>query len=41
LGGWPLIPVVNRADFRKLEGVVSLADILEAYREAAPEAGMH
>jgi chloride channel protein, CIC family len=36
LGDWPLLPVVNRADFRKLEGVVSLADILEAYREASP-----
>jgi CIC family chloride channel protein len=32
LGDWPLLPVVNRADFRKLEGVVALPDILEAYR---------
>ena len=38
LGDWPLLPVVNRADFRKLEGVVSLADILEAYRVARPTA---
>jgi CIC family chloride channel protein len=38
LADWPLLPVVNRADFRKLEGVVSLADILEAYRAARPTA---
>ena len=24
LGDWPLLPVVNRANFRKLEGVVGL-----------------
>jgi len=36
MGDWPLLPVVNRADFRKLEGVVTLGDILEAYREAGP-----
>ena len=34
LGDWPLLPVVNRADFRKLEGVVGLPDILAAYRTA-------
>jgi hypothetical protein len=34
LGDWPLLPVVNRADFRKLEGVVGLPDILGAYRAA-------
>ena len=32
LGRLPLLPVVNRADFRKLEGVVSLQDILKAYQ---------
>ena len=32
---WPLLPVVHRADFRKLEGVLSLANILEAYRVAS------
>jgi CBS domain-containing protein len=36
LGDLPLLPVVNRADFRKLEGVVTLAGILEAYREVGP-----
>jgi len=30
---WPLVPVVNRADFGKLEGVVSQRDVLERYRE--------
>jgi len=29
---WKLLPVVNRADFRKLEGVISQSDVLEAYR---------
>jgi hypothetical protein len=40
LGRLPFLPVVNRADFRKLEGVVSLQDILKAYQEAdLPAAG--
>jgi len=30
---WPLIPVVSRADFRQLEGVVTQRDVLERYRE--------
>ena len=30
---WPLIPVVSRADFRQLEGVISERDVLERYRE--------
>jgi len=30
--GWPLLPVVHRADLGRLIGVVSLADIVEAYR---------
>jgi chloride channel protein, CIC family len=30
---WPLIPVVSRADYRKLEGVISQHDVLERYRE--------
>jgi CIC family chloride channel protein len=34
LGDLPFLPVVNRADFRRLEGVVSLQDILKAYQEA-------
>jgi len=30
---WPLLPVVSRADFRKLEGVISQHNVLERYRE--------
>jgi chloride channel protein, CIC family len=30
---WPLVPVVNRADFGQLEGVISQHDVLERYRE--------
>jgi len=29
---WPLVPVVSRADFGKLEGVISQRDVLERYR---------
>jgi CIC family chloride channel protein len=34
LGDAPFLPVVHRADLTKLEGIVSLEGILEAYREA-------
>jgi CIC family chloride channel protein len=34
LAEWPLLPVVSRADLGKLEGVVALADVLQAYRTA-------
>ncbi len=30
---WPIVPVVNRADLRKLEGVISQHDVLERYRD--------
>ncbi len=30
---WPLVPVVNRADLQRLEGVISQRDVLERYRE--------
>lgn len=30
---WPLVPVVNRADLRKLEGVVTERDVLARYRD--------
>ncbi|HVN19547.1 MAG TPA: chloride channel protein [Dongiaceae bacterium] len=30
---WPIVPVVSRADFRHLEGVVTQKDVLERYRE--------
>ncbi|MGH9747656.1 MAG: chloride channel protein [Candidatus Acidiferrales bacterium] len=35
VGDWPAIPVVNRADLSKLEGVVTLAEILRAFRNAS------
>jgi CIC family chloride channel protein len=35
MGDYPLLPVVHRADFSQLEGVVSLQDILKIYRSAA------
>ena len=30
---WPLVPVVNRADFRQLEGIITQRDVLGRYRE--------
>ena len=30
---WPIVPVVSRADFRQLEGVVSQRTVLDRYRE--------
>ena len=32
---WPIVPVVSRADYRKLEGVISERNVLERYREFA------
>jgi len=32
IGDWPLVPVVNRANLEKVEGVLSLDDILHKYR---------
>ena len=34
MGEWPLLPVVNRANLEKLEGVISVEDILRAYRNS-------
>jgi len=36
IGDWPLVPVVHRADGNKLVGVLSLADIVETYRQPGP-----
>jgi CIC family chloride channel protein len=36
---WPLVPVVHRADFRKLVGVVGVADILTSYRASQSREG--
>ncbi len=30
---WPLVPVVNRANLRELEGVITQQDVLERYRD--------
>jgi CIC family chloride channel protein len=35
VGDWPAVPVVSRADLSKLEGIVTLADILRAFRNAS------
>ncbi|HLI63121.1 MAG TPA: chloride channel protein [Terriglobales bacterium] len=37
IGEWPLLPVVHRANVQKLLGVVSLDDVMRAYRGA----GLH
>jgi chloride channel protein, CIC family len=34
---WPLVPVVSRADPRRLEGVLTLSDVLAAYRRPIPD----
>lgn len=34
IGQWPLLPVVHRADLQQLLGVVSLDDVMRAYRGA-------
>jgi chloride channel protein, CIC family len=34
MGDYPLLPVVHRADFSRLEGVISLQDVLKTYRKA-------
>jgi CBS domain-containing protein len=34
IGEWPLLPVVHRANLRRLLGVVSLDDVMRAYRGA-------
>jgi chloride channel protein, CIC family len=36
-GDWTVMPVVNRADLGQLEGVLTLSDILRAFRNAAAE----
>lgn len=38
IGDWPLLPVIHRADFHNLQGIISLADILAAYGASNDEA---
>jgi CIC family chloride channel protein len=37
LGDWPVLSVVSRADLSRLEGVLTLAEILRAFRNASAE----
>lgn len=37
VGDWQLLPVVNRADANKLEGIITLADILRSFRNSPAE----
>lgn len=37
VGDWQLLPVVNRADANKLEGIITLADILRSFRNTPAE----
>jgi CBS domain-containing protein len=34
IGQWPIVPVVHRANYQQLLGVLSLDDIVRAYRGA-------
>jgi CIC family chloride channel protein len=36
-GDWPVLPVVNRANLGKIEGVLTLPDILHAFRKAVAD----
>ena len=40
IGEWPILPVIHRADFHNLRGIISIADILAAYG-AANDEGEH
>jgi len=37
IGEWPILPVIHRADFNNLQGIISIADILAAYGAASDE----
>ncbi len=39
LGDWPVLPVLSRADLDKLEGVIGLPDVLNAYRRTGSAMG--
>lgn len=34
MGDYPILPIVHRADFSRLEGVIALEDILKTYRKS-------
>ncbi len=37
MGDWPVLPVASRADLGKLEGMLTLADTLHAFRKTPHE----
>jgi CIC family chloride channel protein len=37
VGRWPILPVVSRANLDKLEGAISMEDVLTKYRDAGEE----
>ena len=37
IGDWPLLPVINRANLAKLEGILTLPDTLRAFRKPHAE----
>lgn len=37
IGDWPVLPVVNRGDLGRLEGVLTLSDVLHAVQKAAAD----
>ncbi len=37
IGDWPLLPVINRANLAKLEGILTLPDTLRAFRKPPAE----
>ena len=37
MADWPVLPVANRANLAKLEGILTLADTLMAFRKAPKE----
>lgn len=41
IGNWPMLPVVHRADYGNLLGVITLEDVIRAYRTSGTEAPGH
>jgi CBS domain-containing protein len=36
MGDWQVLPVLSREDLGKLEGIITLADTLKAFKKAPP-----
>jgi len=36
MGDWPVLPVISREDLGRLEGIITLAETLKAFRRATP-----